>query len=398
MAEYAVTQMVKKFGSSLRDMKNISQPPQTTTIETDINQKSVVYEDLVAVLEIELEKSTIKGLIQAIFIPNAPAYRVCFSSNTEENVALLDTIFTDLLERSNFYQGKTLRFSRDGVVFLPTPSTNLADVILPKGVHEEYRLNVVRFLRDPRFWEKVKKRSLLLYGPPGTGKTSSIAGFFNHLRQHNVSCVWISDDSFRRHNVESVFSFVNTYLAPCLMVFEDIDLIAVDRSVQASSIIGPLLSALNGIEEQQKPIVIVATTNRADVLDGAITRPCRFDRKLHIDYPSDDALAHMFKQKSGFEPTGEAFKQGSSKDKMLTGAHIEEIHNTAQLLALDSDREPIDCVEEAVEVIRENFFVVEPTLGFGEAHEGAPKDGAEVKECYPKPCPGHTPDDKEFYS
>jgi transitional endoplasmic reticulum ATPase len=207
---------------------------------------------------------------------------------------------------------------------------------------------------------------MLYYGPPGTGKTSIVKASFNTLRKKGVTCLWVSDDTFRKVSVESVFSFINSYLAPALVVFEDIDLIAQDRRTATSAIIGPLLSALNGIADQEKPIAIVATTNRPEILDEAVTRPCRFDRKIKIGHPTSEDLAKMFEQKAGFKPDIGAFDQPAEDNKKLTGAHIEEICNTAELLSKKAGLSMRECVAEAVKVIKDNFYLIQPgKMGFG---------------------------------
>jgi SpoVK/Ycf46/Vps4 family AAA+-type ATPase len=194
-----------------------------------------------------------------------------------------------------------------------------------------------------------------------TGKTSGVKAMFKILSgSKGVTCVYVSDESFDKLSVQDVFAFINKYLAPALVVFEDIDLIAPDRRDVGSRLIGPLLSALNGIEEQKKPIVIMATTNRLDVLDAAVTRPCRFDRRIEVGYPSEAEMHAIFRNVAGFEaPTGCFHSDGSTK---MTGAHVEEIYRTAALLAQQKGKKTVDCVKEAVETIRKHFMIVSPKL------------------------------------
>jgi cell division protease FtsH len=210
---------------------------------------------------------------------------------------------------------------------------------------------------------------MLFYGPPGGGKTSGIKAMFKLLSSKGVTCVYVSDASFDQLSVEDVFGFINKYLAPALVVFEDIDLIAPYRRDGASRLIGPLLSALNGIEEQKKPIVIVATTNRVEVLDSAVTRPCRFDRRILVDYPSESDLHKIFLTKAGFDAPEGCFK--SSGEVKLTGAHVEEIYRTSALLAEEGHKPVKDCVKEAVEIVKKHFMIVAPkTIGFGDDKPG----------------------------
>ena len=402
LAEFAVTDLVNTYGSVVRDMKNMSQPPTTATISTDVTEKTVVYEDVCSKLVIEATDGgprAAQGFIQALFIPSCGTYRVVLCAESKGDLSVLESVFEEKMEMHNFYQGKTLRFSREGVVFINTPSTEMADVILPQKTIDEHQLNVIDFLTDPKYSENIKKRSLLYYGSPGTGKTTLVKVSFNVLRKRGVTCLWVSDDTFKKVSVESVFSFINSYLAPALVVFEDLDLIAADRRTGTSAIIGPLLSALNGISDQEKPIVIVGTTNRPEILDEAVTRPCRFDRKIKIGFPSSDALAQMFEKKSGFKSDPGAFDQPSDDKKKLTGAHIEEICNTAELLSKKQGKPMDQCVKEAVQVIKENFYIIQPgKLGFSEDGGGDEAPQSEEAQLKEKVSGGEgTPESPEFF-
>jgi predicted AAA+ superfamily ATPase len=373
LAMYAVTQMINDFGKIVRNSRAVNGEPTVATINTDVHTVTTVYCDVFATIEIENDGKTIaNGIIQAVMLDDG--YRVALAGAKKEDILAMERMFNKMLEKHNFFQGKTLRYGIEGVEFVQTPSTTFSDTILPEATMAEYQLNVIEFLTSNKMHAITKKRGMLLYGPPGTGKTSSIKAMFRTLFEKGVTCVFASDASFAKHSVEDVFTFINKYLAPCLVVFEDIDLLAPDRRDNASRIIGPLLSALNGIEEQKKPIVILATTNRVEVLDAAITRPCRFDRRIKVDYPSEKEMAMIFKKIAGFDAPVGCMK--SSADTKMTGAHVEEIYRTAALLAEQKQIPIKDCVLEAVETIKKHFMIVGPKIrGFG--GDGGRNDGAE---------------------
>ena len=398
LARYAVTKIVTEYGTFARDMKNVEQDPGKETIATEFGKQAVVFGDVLSHLLIEVNGEKKNAMLQAVYIPCDRSYRVSIGGECNEAVKALENLYEQTIETNNFYQGKTLRFAADGVTFVQTPSTLLEDAILPKRTLEEYDLNITSFLTNPDMFEITKKRSILLFGPPGTGKTTSVQALFNILSKQGVSCIFISDESFRKFSVEDVFGFINKYLAPALVVFEDIDLIAQDRKLGASRIIGPLLSALNGIESQEKPIVIVGTTNRAEILDEAVTRPCRFDRKIKVDYPTDEALAIMFKKRAGFDAPLKSIKQTDDNNRKLTGAHVEEIYNTAALTAKKQGRDVKDCVAEAVEIVKENFFVAQPS-GMGFSSPDYDVEEASMDSCPPvgKASCDDSPDDGDFF-
>jgi len=134
------------------------------------------------------------------------------------------------------------------------------------------------------------------------------------------------------------------------------------------------------------------------VLDAAITRPCRFDRKIEIGYPTNESLAKMFTQRTGLKPPDNSFDQDNvPDDKKLTGAHIEEICNTAELLAADKGCTSEECVEEAVEIIRKNFFMATPgsTTGFSSGASKEAGTGSSKSSSVPTLF---SPTDKDFYS
>jgi DNA polymerase III delta prime subunit len=381
LIKYALTNIINQYGRLIRDMKNVAMPPTTQTIATGLNTKTAVYSDVFSILKIDAENEDgttrqIEGTVQGLQIDGW--YRVAICSSNKDDLSYIENLIDTKIEMENFYQGKSLKFTRYGVDFIPTPRTLMADAVLAEKTLKEYQLNVIDFLTDPKYYENIKKRSLLLYGPPGTGKTTSIKAFFNLLQAKSVTCISVSDDTFKAMSVEAVFSFINTYLAPALVALEDLDLIAADRNTHTSAIIGPLLSALNGIEEQEKPIVIVGTTNRPEILDEAVTRPCRFDRKIKIDYPSNEALAIMFEKKAGFKPSKNIFKQPEHDKRKLTGAHIEEICNTAELLSKQSGLPIKSCLKESIDIIRENFYLAHPSkVGFKNQDDSAMDNSGE---------------------
>ena len=362
LAMHAVTQMINAYGKVVRNSRAINGEPSVTSIGTDVRTSTTVYLDVCATVEIPRKGGVAVGVVQALLLDDG--YRVAMAAGLKEDIVTMERAYNKTLEKHNFFQGKTLRYGLEVVEFIETPETKIEDAILPKETMDEYTLNVVEFLTNKNMQSITKKRGMLLYGPPGTGKTTSIKAMFRTLFEKGVTCVYISDASFVKNSVEDVFAFVNRYLAPCLIVFEDIDLIAPDRKDSASRIIGPLLSALNGIEDQKKPIVIMATTNRVEVLDAAITRPCRFDRRIKVDYPTEKEMTKIFRNIAGFEPPEGCFK--SSPDTKMTGAHVEEIYRTAALLAEQKKVAIASCVQEAVETVKKHFMIVGPKItGFG---------------------------------
>jgi len=361
IACYAITKMINKHCIVCGDVRKPTDPPSSTSIQTGLNERTKVFQDILAVFK--------PGVLTAIYDARYNTYHVELMGKTAHDLEALERWYVDAFKESNFYKGKCLKVG-PGLTFqfAKTPNETLAGVILKPKLKEEFKLNVMDFLMEPRLHNVVKKRSVLLHGDPGLGKTSLVSAAFNMLTSNNITCIYISDESCFRGkeaSVDQLFTFVNQYLTPALIVLEDIDLIAYDRRVGISETIGPLLSSLSGIEPYELPIVIVATTNRFDVLDKAIVRPCRFDRRLRFEYPTKEELNQLFKKFVGVEMPSNA------KDlTQLTGAHVSEIADTAKLLAAKHNSNGITkYVESAVEIVKENFHIFKPSIGFNKGVE-----------------------------
>jgi SpoVK/Ycf46/Vps4 family AAA+-type ATPase len=331
-----------------------------------------VYRDFIAIIRMNGKMLQVNGFL------NKEAYVLGCAGVDSRAVEMFEEMFNRTLENSNFYQGKSLKIGDSFIEFIRTPSLSMNDVVLSDKIKKEYDLNVIRFLTDPRMHKITLRRGILLYGPPGTGKTSSVRGLFHELLKKKVTAVHLNNEAINKNRLTQIFNFISTYLAPCLVVMEDIDLIAGDRDMNVSAYIGTLLNILNGVEDQTKPVVVLGTTNRVNVLDAAVTRPCRFDRKIHIDYPTSDELRQIFIKASGIEPPADAIRQPEKATKKLTGAHIEEIVNTAKMLAVDRNCKVEICVRDAVKIVTEDFVIIHPSdkrssIGFDEDDFG--KDG-----------------------
>jgi SpoVK/Ycf46/Vps4 family AAA+-type ATPase len=283
-------------------------------------------------------------------------------------------MFIECLNNSNFYVGKCVKFVQNGLSFIQKPNKNFSDVVLEEGMFQEYFLTVVDFLLDKKMQEVCKKRRVLLYGPPGTGKTSLTSATFNYLSSRDITCIALNDITSMRMSVEEIFDFITEYLAPAFIVFEDIDLIGFDRNAGLNPVIGRLLSLFDGIEETDKPIVICSTTNRINVLDRAFTRPCRIDRKFLLDNLKDNEIQKLFELLLD-SPVPECLK-----GKKLTGAHVQEIADTAKLMAKKNSGNYKEHIQEATKVVLEHFYMIE---GSGKVGFSLPKDGKICENDFP---------------
>ncbi len=145
-------------------------------------------------------------------------------------------------------------------------------------------------------------RGILLYGPPGTGKTllakavaTEAEANFIAVRGPEVLSKWVGESEKR---VREVFRKARTY-APCVIFFDEIDAIAPRRGLDIGSrvterIVSTLLAEMDGIAAL-KDVVVIAATNRIDIIDPALLRPGRFDRLIEVPMPDRRAREEIFK-------------------------------------------------------------------------------------------------------
>lgn len=352
LARYAVTLMATSPDLQFicDHTQSLGAQPSTMSIATDVNEVTNVIGNSMAVYK--------DGVVSS-YTTDSGVYVVEMSSWTEEGLDKIVASYVAALEKGNFYRGKCMQFRSESVEFINRPTTKIDDVVLPPAVKKNFHSNVIGFITNPKMQQVTKKRGIILAGNPGTGKTSLVRAAFNAVEGTDVSCIFVAGDAFRDRTLYDLVSFISTYLTPCIVVLEDFDLIAYDRSMGNSAIMGDMLSCLDGVEHDFGAIAVIGTTNRLDILDEAVTRPGRFDRRIIFTPPSADLLRAMWVSKQG---PGEPPSLLEEAD--MTGAHVEEIIKTANMLAVEDNKAPIDCVAEAVEIVRETFLLQKPSLGF----------------------------------
>lgn len=234
------------------------------------------------------------------------------------------------------------------------PDTRIASIAGYEGPKKEV-LEIVEYLRHPEAFKAVGARSpkgVLLYGPPGNGKTliaKAIAGE--------------ADAYFLE---QSASSFVQTYVGegakavrrlfeearknrPCVVFIDEIDAIGSDRdrgSVNEERLqtINALLTEMDGFGDNDG-IVVVAATNRLDVLDAALVRPGRFDRKVNVPLPGrDDRLAILAVHAAKLPRMTASLERWADQTVGFSGADLAGLVNEA---AIEAARRNLLSVGEA---------------------------------------------------
>ncbi len=190
-------------------------------------------------------------------------------------------------------------------------------------------------------------KGILLYGPPGTGKTmlakavatESQANFIA-VRGPEVLSKWVGESEKR---VREIFRKARTY-APCVVFFDEIDAIAPRRGLDIGSrvterIVSTLLAEMDGIASL-RDVVVIAATNRIDIIDPALLRPGRFDRLIEVPMPDLRAREEIFKVHLRkhvnvlAEPLEEVAKALAKETEGFSGADIAGVVREGVLMAL----------------------------------------------------------------
>ena len=187
-------------------------------------------------------------------------------------------------------------------------------------------------------------KGILLYGPPGTGKTlmakaaahESEANFIS-IKGPELLSKWVGESE---KGVREVFRKARQ-AAPCIVFFDEIDAIAPTRGGMGSDshvterVISQLLTELDGLEVLSN-VIIIAATNRPDIIDAALLRPGRFDRLLYVPPPEKESRIKIFKIHTSKKPLADDVKIETlaSHTEGYTGADIAALASAAVMLAL----------------------------------------------------------------
>ena len=223
--------------------------------------------------------------------------------------------------------------------------TTFADVAGADEEKEELA-EIVDFLRDPqRFVERGARipKGVLLVGPPGTGKTllaRAVAG------EAGVEFLSISGSDFVEMYVGVGASRVRDLFeqakkaAPCIIFIDEIDAVGRQRGTglggghdEREQTLNQLLVEMDGFGTNDG-VVVLAATNRADILDPALLRPSRFDRQIYVGYPDIKGREDVLKIHTANKPLAEDvdLAKVARGTAGFTGADLENLSNEAALL------------------------------------------------------------------
>ncbi|PKR77518.1 cell division protein FtsH [Halalkalibacillus sediminis] len=258
----------------------------------------------------------------------------------------------------NFGKSKAKMYTED------KEKTRFKDVA---GADEEKQelVEVVDFLKDPRRFAELGARipkGVLLVGPPGTGKTllaKAVAG------EAGVPFFSISGSDFVEMFVGVGASRVRDLFenakknAPCIVFIDEIDAVGRQRGAgvggghdEREQTLNQLLVEMDGFGVNEG-IIMIAATNRPDILDPALLRPGRFDRQIPVNTPDVKGRKEVLEVHAKNKPLGKTvdLKTIAMRTPGFSGADLENLLNEAALVAARSDAKEIEMehVDEAID-------------------------------------------------
>ena len=220
------------------------------------------------------------------------------------------------------------------------PSTAFGDVAGMDAVKNEIRMKIILPLQQPEMFEAYGKKvggGILMYGPPGCGKTflarataGEVKAGFLSVGISDVLDMWIGSSE---KNLHELF-MQGRRNKPCVLFFDEVDALGASRSdmrhTAGRHLINQFLSELDGVEDNNEGLLILAATNAPWHLDNAFRRPGRFDRIVFVPPPDQAARAEMVKLMLTGKPSdGVDYNQVAKKTHEFSGADLKAVVDMA---------------------------------------------------------------------
>ncbi|MET1159863.1 MAG: CDC48 family AAA ATPase [Thermoprotei archaeon] len=258
-----------------------------------------------------------------------------------EKLRELKVKMSDFLEALKHVQPTLIR-----EIFVEVPEVHWSDIGGLEDVKQQLKEAVEWPMKHPEVFEKMgieTPKGILLFGPPGTGKTllakavaTESGANFIAVRGPEILSKWVGESE---KAIREIFRRARQ-VAPAVIFFDEIDSIAPARGSRFDSgvtdrIVNQLLTEMDGIEPLRR-VVVIAATNRPDILDPALLRPGRFDRLIYVPPPDFKARLEIFKVHTRKMPLADDvdFEELARRTEGYTGADIAAVCREAALLAL----------------------------------------------------------------
>jgi len=275
------------------------------------------------------------------------------------------------LRKDDFIEAlKVVRPSALREVLIEVPTTKWEDVGGLSNIKQNLKEAVEWPLNNPKRFTRLgikPPKGIMLYGPPGTGKTMLAKAVANESKANfilvngpELLSKWVGDSE---KAVRKVFQKARQ-TAPSIIFFDEIDSIAAKRGNSEGEgaqvterVVNQLLTELDGLEDLAN-VVVMAATNRPDLVDTALMRPGRFDRIIMAPVPDATTREHIFKIHTVKVPLAPDVDLTvlAAKTQGYVGADIEAIVREAAILALREDGDaiivPMVHFEKALNIVK----------------------------------------------
>jgi transitional endoplasmic reticulum ATPase len=274
--------------------------------------------------------------------------RVLPDINLSSESIPLDTLRKIIVRMQDFMEViKETEPSAMREVFVEVPDIKWEDIGGLTAIKQELQEAVewpLKYLNVFTYADATPPKGILLYGPPGTGKTLMAKAAANESEANFISIKgpellskWVGESE---KGVREIFRKARQ-AAPCIIFFDELDAIAPTRggdhgdSHVTERVISQLLTEMDGLEILTN-VVVIAATNRPDIIDPALLRPGRFDRILYVSPPDRESRLQILKIHTKKKPLSEDVNVEDLADKTdgYTGADIASLASAAVMLAL----------------------------------------------------------------
>jgi len=258
-------------------------------------------------------------------------------------------------------------------VLVEVPNVGWNDIGGLENAKQELMEAVEWPLKYPELFKEVNikpPKGILLYGPPGTGKTLLAKAVANESNANFISVKgpellskWVGESE---KHVREMFRKARQ-VAPAILFFDEIDSLAPRRGGIGDShvterVVSQLLTELDGLEEL-KDVVVIAATNRPDIVDPALLRPGRIERHIFIPAPDEKARLEIFRIHTRGMPLAEdvEIEELARRTEGYSGADIEALCREAGMLAIRNvvgkvkDKEELKKLKGKIRVAKEHF-------------------------------------------
>ena len=276
-------------------------------------------------------------------------------------------------------------------VFFEVPQVRWTDVGGLDAIKQELIEAVEWPLKYPEAFEAINTKppkGIMLFGPPGTGKTMLAKAVANESEANFISIK--GPEMLSKYVGESEKAVRETFrkakqASPAIIFFDEVDSIAPIRGISSDShvterVISQMLTEMDGMEEL-KDVLVIAATNRPDMVDSALLRPGRLDRLIYVTPPCADARKAIFEIHLDGKPLDNKvdLKELARMTDGYVGSDIEAICREASIMALREkitpgmDREESKKIKDSIVITMDNFDSamtrVKPTTSSGKLQD-----------------------------